>query len=156
VATRYCGVLSSHARLRSQVVPQAPTEATATEESEKPARKSKYIPWAKLLRRTFLVDVLECPKCKGRMKILWEDVQVLVRPYSAVGAQVEQAAHSPCHMSAPVVLCQNSIGASSSLVSTKNPSNASTRFRAMCSSHAAENCNGSGSMSRSAWFSASS
>jgi hypothetical protein len=28
--TRYCGVLSSHARLRSQVVPTAPTEAQAT------------------------------------------------------------------------------------------------------------------------------
>ena len=53
--TRYCGVLSSHARLRSQIVPKAPTQATATatEEPEKPARKSKYIPWAELLHRTF-------------------------------------------------------------------------------------------------------
>jgi hypothetical protein len=28
------------------------------------------LPWAVLLERVFLVDVLECPKCKGRMKIL--------------------------------------------------------------------------------------
>jgi hypothetical protein len=28
------------------------------------------LPWAVLLKRVFLVDVLECPKCKGRMKIL--------------------------------------------------------------------------------------
>jgi len=69
VATRYCGVLSSHARLRSQVVPQAPTEATATEESEKPARKSKYIPWAKLLRRTFAIDI-KCAKCGNPLRLI--------------------------------------------------------------------------------------
>jgi len=28
------------------------------------------LPWAILLKRVFLVDVLECPKCRGRMKIL--------------------------------------------------------------------------------------
>jgi hypothetical protein len=28
------------------------------------------LPWAVLLKRVFLVDVLECPKCKGRMEIL--------------------------------------------------------------------------------------
>ena len=28
------------------------------------------LPWAMLLKRGFLVDVLECPKCAGRMKIL--------------------------------------------------------------------------------------
>ena len=41
--TRYCGALSSHARLRSQIVPQAEAEATATEKPEKLARKSKYV-----------------------------------------------------------------------------------------------------------------
>ena len=28
------------------------------------------LPWAVLLKRVFLADVLECPKCTGRMKIL--------------------------------------------------------------------------------------
>jgi hypothetical protein len=28
------------------------------------------LPWAVLLKRVFLVDVLECPKCRGRMKLL--------------------------------------------------------------------------------------
>jgi hypothetical protein len=28
------------------------------------------LPWAVLLKRVFLTDVLECPKCKGRMKII--------------------------------------------------------------------------------------
>jgi hypothetical protein len=29
-----------------------------------------HLPWAVLLKRVFLVDVLECPKCQGRMTIL--------------------------------------------------------------------------------------
>lgn len=27
-------------------------------------------PWAELLRRVFLVDVLDCPRCQGRMRIV--------------------------------------------------------------------------------------
>ena len=67
--TCYCGVLSSHARLRSQVVPQAPTEATAMEHPENPARKSKYIPWAELLRRTFAIDI-KCTKCGSPLRLI--------------------------------------------------------------------------------------
>jgi hypothetical protein len=70
--TRYCGVLSSHARPRSQIVPQAPTEATATEKPEnpeKPARKSKYIPWAELLHRTFGFELV-CAKCQSPLRLI--------------------------------------------------------------------------------------
>jgi len=35
-----------------------------------PARKAHRLPWADLLRRVFLVDALECPKCHGRMRIV--------------------------------------------------------------------------------------
>ena len=31
---------------------------------------SYRLPWAELLRRTFLADVLTCPRCTGRMSIL--------------------------------------------------------------------------------------
>jgi hypothetical protein len=34
---------------------------------ESPAKK---LPWAELIRRVFAVDVLECPRCGGRMRIL--------------------------------------------------------------------------------------
>ena len=33
-------------------------------------RKSGYRPWAELLQRTFAVDVLTCPSCQGRMRLL--------------------------------------------------------------------------------------
>jgi hypothetical protein len=64
--TRYCGVLSSHARLRGQIVPQPPTEATAM---EKPARKSKYIPWAQLLQRIFGFEIL-CQRCQAPLRLI--------------------------------------------------------------------------------------
>jgi len=66
--TRYCGVLASHARLRSQVVPKAGPEAEATP-AEKPARKSRYIPWAELLRRTFAIEV-KCGKCGSPLRLI--------------------------------------------------------------------------------------
>jgi hypothetical protein len=55
--TRYFRVLSSHCSLRSQVVP-APTEPASADEKSKPAGKSKYIPWAELLRRTFGIETV--------------------------------------------------------------------------------------------------
>jgi hypothetical protein len=50
-------------------VPQAPTQAAATEKLEKPARKSKYIPWAELLRRTFGFEVV-CQKCQSPLRLI--------------------------------------------------------------------------------------
>ena len=31
---------------------------------------SPRLPWAQLLQRTFDVDILECPKCKGRLRLI--------------------------------------------------------------------------------------
>jgi hypothetical protein len=66
--TRYFGVLSSHAASRSEVVssPAAPPEPA---ELAKPASKSRYIPWAALLRKTFGFEIL-CTKCKGPLRLI--------------------------------------------------------------------------------------
>ena len=45
---------------------QAATRVAATEESEKPAGKSKYIPWAELLRRTFSIACRASRLCRLR------------------------------------------------------------------------------------------
>ena len=34
------------------------------------ARRSPDYSWADLMRRVFAVDVLECPRCKGPMKLI--------------------------------------------------------------------------------------
>jgi hypothetical protein len=75
---RYHGILGPAAEDRDKVVPKAtrvesgrtmdPAEPREADPSHMP--RLNRLPWAVLLKRVFVVDVLECPKCKGRMKIL--------------------------------------------------------------------------------------
>jgi hypothetical protein len=71
--TRYFGVLSSHSNLRSLVVPP-PAQAAAGKpgdgEAPKSPGRSRYIPWAELLRRTWAIDILACQTCGGRMRLI--------------------------------------------------------------------------------------
>jgi hypothetical protein len=82
---RYHGVLAPAAALRSLVVPesehtpeahrgclarrQAPTTDSGNAEGKRRSRPRNYS-WAELMKRVFLIDVLECPRCGGRMRIL--------------------------------------------------------------------------------------
>ena len=63
---RYHGVLAPCAGWRDRVVPARshPGKAAGT------ARPLRRYAWADLLRRVFAVDVLECPDCGGRMRLL--------------------------------------------------------------------------------------
>jgi hypothetical protein len=69
---RYYGTLAPNAALRKLIVPKAPEAersacgAGTEAEAPRPSRMS----WAELLRRVFAKDVLECPRCGGRMKII--------------------------------------------------------------------------------------
>jgi hypothetical protein len=70
---RYSGVLGSASRLRSRVVPTPPSRVSVTpaacgDDAWKP--RSRYRPWAELMMRTLKLDVLECPRCQGRMTLL--------------------------------------------------------------------------------------
>lgn len=73
---RYHGVLSSHAKLRSQVVPEPPEGAAAPpprqlelyEDNDELRLVRK--PWAWLIRYVFFEDVSVCPKCDGPMRWL--------------------------------------------------------------------------------------
>ena len=68
---RYAGVLAAASPWRSRIAPKPPPEATAaTGEPQTPRPRGGYRPWAELLARTFAVDVLACPKCQGRMKLI--------------------------------------------------------------------------------------
>jgi hypothetical protein len=78
---RYFGVLSSHSRLRRQVVPHPPADPNASApppapgdqlelalhahaDAEPPTRKA----WAWLLRHAFKADLDTCPRCSGPMR----------------------------------------------------------------------------------------
>jgi hypothetical protein len=60
--TRYHGVLAPAAPERPAVVPKKPSSSRA--------KKQKNYCWAELMKRTFDFDVLVCPRCSGRMRVL--------------------------------------------------------------------------------------
>ena len=75
----YHGVLAPHARWRARVVASGSlhcTVATApnvqddsADDTTSPAQ-ARHWPWANLMRRGFDVDVLACPRCGGRLRLL--------------------------------------------------------------------------------------
>jgi hypothetical protein len=67
--TRYFGVLSSHAASRGQVVPVQPATALSSAEPNEQAGRSKYIPWAELLRKTFGFEIV-CSTCKAQLRLI--------------------------------------------------------------------------------------
>ena len=61
-------------------------------------RRSGYRPWAELLERTFAVDVLTCPRCQGRMKLLLAVVKNpvgIARYLAAAGELTDVPSRSP-------------------------------------------------------------
>ena len=67
---KYAGVLAPASPWRSRLAPPSAEAADAGDKPDKPAHAGGYRPWAELLARTFAVDVLACPRCQGRMKLL--------------------------------------------------------------------------------------
>ena len=72
---RYAGVLASASAWRSRIAPPravAETPVAETPANDAPPKRAvgTYRAWAELLKRTFDVDVLHCPKCNGRMKLV--------------------------------------------------------------------------------------
>ncbi|WP_437729457.1 transposase [Sorangium sp. So ce861] len=61
---------------------------------------------AELLRRTFAIDVLECPACKGRMKLvaMVTEPRNIARFLSALGEPTDVPARSPSFDAAAAVL----------------------------------------------------
>ena len=73
---RYSGVLAPAFAARAQIVPSADKASSRPklpvpppEGAEMPKRPGR-IPWAPLLWRVFLADVLKCARCSGRMRIV--------------------------------------------------------------------------------------
>ena len=73
------GVLAPHARWRAQVVAAGalPEIAAAAPNLESDSGDDEALPdqarhwaWANLMRRAFDIDVLACPRCGGRLRLL--------------------------------------------------------------------------------------
>ena len=95
---KYAGVLAPASPWRSRIARQAPSEAPATShEPDRQGRAEGYRPWAELLARTFAVDVLACPRCQGRMKLLAmvKEPTSIARYLAAAGEPTEVPRRSP-------------------------------------------------------------
>jgi hypothetical protein len=97
----YYGVLAPRAAWRTALVPGASPRLNAShveravkaEEDAsraKPSRAGAY-PWAELMRRTFEFDVLACPRCGGRLRLvaLIEQAAVVQRILRHLGLPTE-------------------------------------------------------------------
>ena len=93
---RYAGVLAPASPWRSRLAPQPP-QAAASDEPGRPDHAGGYRPWAELLARTFAVDVLACPRCQGRMRLLAlvKDPASIARHLATVGDATEVPRRSP-------------------------------------------------------------
>lgn len=73
---RYSGVFGPHSKLRSRVIPQPAIEVgevsadAQAQDSDKPIRKKGRIPWARLLKRCFQVDMEVCRHCNGKTRVV--------------------------------------------------------------------------------------
>jgi hypothetical protein len=70
---RYSGVLAPAFAARAEIVPATEEPAPPTPSPPPGAEMPKgpgRIPWAPLLWRVFLADVLQCARCGGRMRIV--------------------------------------------------------------------------------------
>jgi hypothetical protein len=67
-------VLAPASKLRPKIVP-TPAVPEAADDPPEAATSTKpvgarYRPWAELLKRCFSIDVLACPTCGGRMRLV--------------------------------------------------------------------------------------
>jgi hypothetical protein len=90
------GVLVPNAKLRREIVPSPPEQATAPacdHAQGAPARLS----WARLLKRVFDIDIEHCPNCGGSLKIIAaiEDPPVIVKILAHLGLPTRAPPRSP-------------------------------------------------------------
>ena len=95
---KYAGVLAPASTWRARIVPARPVDpATPADAPAPPRHVGGYRPWAELLARTFAIDVLTCPRCQGRMRLLAmvTDSASVARYLAATGEATEVPRRSP-------------------------------------------------------------
>jgi hypothetical protein len=67
-------VLAPNAKLRPEIIPKAPANNANTPSAEHgdapPPAAPVPMSWARLLKRVFEIDIEQCPRCGGALKII--------------------------------------------------------------------------------------
>jgi hypothetical protein len=95
---RYGGRLAPASPWRWHLAAESRPQASAAgDEPGTPDLAGAYRPWAELWARTCAVDMLACPTCQGRMKLLAlvKDPKSIARHLSAAGEATEVPRRSP-------------------------------------------------------------
>ncbi len=97
----YHGVLAPHARWRPRVVLREPTDpatrglANSLDPSDAlppaPRARPRHWAWAQLMERAFGIDVLACPRCAGRLRLVAtvDDPQIIRAILESLGLPAE-------------------------------------------------------------------
>ena len=100
--TRYHGVLAPNAKLRSQIIPQPPKDDTDEDGKDAEAVactgiRKQYMPWARLLKRVFGIDIETCPHCQGKLKIISaiEDPAIIAKILKHLGLPTRAPPRKP-------------------------------------------------------------
>jgi Putative transposase len=91
----YSGVLAPHHRWRATVVAYGmASQADVGDriEHDRARRCGRHWRWADLMRRAFEIDVLECPRCGGRMTLIAtiDDPAVIRKILAHLGLSTER------------------------------------------------------------------
>lgn len=99
--TRYHGVFAPHSALRAEVTPAGRGKRIgATERS--PAERHRAMSWAQRLKRVFRIDIEQCERCGGKVRIIAsiDDPQVIGKILSHLQAR-EAASSAPADAATP-------------------------------------------------------
>src|SRR5438034_6771480 len=99
----YHGVLAPHARWRARVVaygatrvsrpvPASPSAKVSASDDTATTPTPRHWAWADLMRRAFDIDVLACPRCGGRLRLIatLEDPDAIRAILAALAASRER------------------------------------------------------------------
>ena len=112
---RYFGILSSHSRLRKEVVPRSPSDLAAVRpppapgdqlelaglgetEDQEPPRRNR---WAWLLAHVFRADLETCERCGGPMR--WADAAATRKSAARLLAKLGLAPQPPPEPTPPLL-----------------------------------------------------
>jgi hypothetical protein len=99
--TRFHGVFAPHSALRAAVTPAGRGRKAGISERS-PAERHRAMTWAQRLKRVFRLDIEQCERCGGKVKIIAsvEDAAVVGRILAHLQEREQPAGGAPADASA--------------------------------------------------------